>query len=64
MHPEDFLNNSIINQHLVNLLAKKLLSIHFHHFNIPKESMRRYLNAVLESGLITKRFKIWISCKF
>ncbi len=58
MHPEDFLNNSIYQSPFNQFIGKKItinsLSI---HFNIPKESIRRYLNLVLESGLITKNSK-------
>jgi len=58
MHPEDFLNNSIYQSAFGELIGKKItISSIANFFNIPKESMRRYLNTVLESGLITKDSK-------
>jgi len=58
MHPEDFLNNSIYQSSFNQFIGKKItISSLSSHFNIPKESMRRYLNAVLKSGLITKDSK-------
>ncbi len=58
MHPEDFLNNSIYQSAFSEFIGKKItINSLSNHFNIPKESIRRYLNAVLESGLITKDSK-------
>ena len=58
MHPEDFLNNSFYQSAFVELIGKKItISSIANFFNIPKESMRRYLNTVLENGLITKDSK-------
>ena len=58
MHPEDFLNNSIYQSSFTQFIGKKItISLLSDHFNIPKESMRRYLNSVLESDLITKDSK-------
>ena len=55
MHPEDFLNNSIYQSSFSQFIGKKItISSLSTHFNIPKESMRRYLNSVLESNLIKK----------
>ncbi|GIR86501.1 MAG: hypothetical protein CM15mP85_31250 [Rhodobacterales bacterium] len=60
MHPEDFLNNSAPSISIcVNLITKKNYNqLHFQVISHSKrKSMRRYLNAVLESGLITKDSK-------
>ena len=58
MHPEDFLNNSIYQSAFSEFIGKKItISSLSSHFNIPKESMRRYLHAVLESSLIIKDSK-------
>ena len=58
MHPEDFLNNSIYQSSFNQFIGKKInINSLSTHFNIPKESMRRYLISVLESNLIIKDSK-------
>ena len=58
MHPEDFLNNSIYQSPFSKFIGKKItISLISSHFKIPKESMRRYINSLFESNLITRDSK-------
>ncbi len=58
MHPEDFLNSSVYQSPFSQFIGKKItISSLSSHFKIPKESMRRYINLVIESGLITRDSK-------
>ena len=58
MHPEDFLNNSIYQSPYSQFIGKKItISSLSAYFNIPKETMRRYINTILKSDLITKDSK-------
>ena len=58
MHPEDFLNNSNYQSPFSEFIGKKItINLLSTHFTIPKESVRRYINSVLGSGLIIRDSK-------
>tara|TARA_Y100000817_G_scaffold27181_1_gene19221 strand:+ start:42 stop:1103 length:1062 start_codon:yes stop_codon:yes gene_type:complete len=58
MHPEDFLNNSIYQSAFNEFIEKKItIKSLSNHFKIPRESIRRYVNLVLNSGLIVRNPK-------
>ena len=58
MQLEDFLDNSIYNSPYKNFLNKKItISSISLFFKIPKESVRRYLNSIIEAGLVIKDTK-------